>query len=171
MADSPKDFGDYLDRLARAGEVPDDETARQARRLLEAGRRAVASPAPGRKARTAALRTFRKQSKPVAGLLRLVFDSWAQASLAVRAGSQPTRRFLRFEGDVSVDVQVTPAERGVEVRGQLDPSDSATAILLRSEGRERSANVASDGTFVLRRVSSGTYTLVVGDLTLEGLDL
>ncbi|MHC4957759.1 MAG: hypothetical protein ACYTGN_05235 [Planctomycetota bacterium] len=176
MGDRAKDFSDYLERLARSpGDVPpedlSDDEARRARRLLEAARRAAEAPELSRRARKAALKAFRAESAPDPGRLCLVFDSWAQAGQPVRTSAQPVRRFLRFEGNVSVDMQVTPAERGVDVRGHVDPANATPAVILRCEGRERSATVSPDGTFVLRRVSNGIYTLLVGRLRFEGIQL
>jgi len=140
-----------------------------AERLLAAGRRALASAPPGRRAMARAMRIFREATKPRASLLRLVLDSLLAPAPALRA-SAATGRFLRFEGAVTVELQLAPAARGIDLRGQLTPAGYAAEVVVAGKRRRR-ARVAPDGSFVMRGVPRGTVTLEVGPSRFAGLTL
>jgi hypothetical protein len=118
-----------------------------------------------------AMRIFREFARARPSVLRLVLDSLAGAAPvpALRARAARTR-FLRFEGEVTVEVEVSVARRGLDVRGQVTPRGDAAEVRLRGR-RVRRAAVAADGTFVVRGVSPGPVVLEVGRLRTEGLVL
>jgi hypothetical protein len=165
------DYGAILDHLA--GRT--DETvvahlaqcaacaaaAQKAARLLEAGRRAVAEPKPSRRALKLALQAFRGETGP--SFLQLVFDSFMKPATAegIRSGAL-TSRFLRFTGDVNVEIEVKEGASGAEIRGQLTPANHAPEVVLTAGKVRRRAKVNADGTFVLRNVPKKTVEIRVG---------
>jgi hypothetical protein len=70
-----------------------------------------------------------------------------------------------------VELQVTPAARGVEIRGQVTPSGHADEVILRVGRASRRATVAEDGTFLLQRVPRGEVEIRVGPTRITGLTL
>jgi hypothetical protein len=139
------------------------EAAAKARRLLEAGRRAAAEPKPSRRAMRLAIQAFRGEAAP--SFLQLVFDSFLRPATAeaIRAGALSSR-FLRFSGDVTMEVEVKEGARGTaEIRGQLTPPDFAKEVTAISGKTRRRAKVLADGTFLLRNVPRRTVELRVGN--------
>jgi len=136
--------------------------AAKARRLLETGRRAAAEPKPSRRALRLAMEAFRG-GKTAPSFLQLVFDSFLKPATAeaIRAGAL-TSRFLRFSGDVNVEIEVRGGARGAEVRGQITPPDYAAEVSAVAGKTRRRAEVAEDGTFVLRNVPRKTVEFRVG---------
>ncbi len=153
--------------LGRGPRVPGAHE--EAERLLAAGRRALASAPPGRRAMARARRIFVDAARPRASLLRLVLDSMLAPAAALRASTAPGR-FLRFEGAVTVELHLTPAARGIDLRGQLTPAGYAAEVVVAGRRRRR-ARVAPDGGFVMRAVPRGTVTLEIGPSRFEGLSL
>ncbi|MFQ5843949.1 MAG: hypothetical protein ACE5JG_03075 [Planctomycetota bacterium] len=141
------------------------------RRLVAAGRRAAAAPRLSGRARRRALRVFREQVRPAPSLLRLVVDSWLRAAPALRAGARAPARYLRFEGEVQVEIQVTAGARGRDLRGQLTPPDFAPEVVAVAGRTRRRAPVAGDGTFLLRGVPRRTVELQIGRASIRDLEL
>lgn len=135
--------------------------AQKAARLLEAGRKATAEPKPSRRALRLAMQAFRGEKGP--SFLQLVFDSFLKPATAqaIRSGAL-TARFLRFSGEVSMEIEVKEGARGAEVRGQLSPPDYATEVVLVAGKVRRRAKVAADGTFALRDVPRKAVEIRVG---------
>jgi len=135
--------------------------AQKAARLLEAGRRAAAAPKPSRRAFRIAMQAFRGEKAPA--FLQLVFDSFLKTATAhaIRSGAL-TSRFLRFTGDVDMEIEVKEGARGAEVRGQLRPANCAGEVTLLAGKTRRRAKVGADGTFVLRNVPRKTVEIRVG---------
>jgi hypothetical protein len=176
------DFGALLDHLAgrtdgevarHLGSCPSCAAlAETAGRLLGAGRRALAAPRPSRRAMQRAMRIFREARAPARpSLLELVLDSLLDAAPALRAAAAPAPRFLRFHGRVTVEIQATPAAKGVDLRGQLLPADFASEVLLTSGRLRRRAGVAEDGTFLFEGVPRRTVDLAIGDARIANLAL
>ncbi|MHC4932803.1 MAG: hypothetical protein ACYTGV_11505, partial [Planctomycetota bacterium] len=146
--------------------------AERAARLLAAGRRALSAPKLSKKAMKRAVRVFRENLAPQQpATLRLVLDSLLRPAPALRATRASPARFLRYEGAATVELQVTPAARGVEVRGQVTPSGHADEVILRVGRASRRATVAEDGTFLLQRVPRGEVEIRVGPTRITGLTL
>jgi len=133
-----------------------------ARRLLEAGRRAMAEPKPSRRAMKLAMQAFRGEGAP--SFLQLIFDSFLRPATAeaIRAGALASR-FLRFSGEVTVELEIKEGGRGAEVRGQLTPPDYAPEVILVCGKTRRRAKVSADGTFVLKNVPRKTVEIRVGN--------
>lgn len=140
--------------------------AQRAARLLEAGRRAAAEPKPSRRALRLAMQAFRGEKGP--SLLKLVFDSFLTPATAegIRSGAL-TSRFLRFSGDINVEIEVREGAGGAEVRGQLLPPDCAKVVTLLAGKVLRRAKVSADGTFVLRRVPRKAVEIRVGNARIR----
>ena len=136
--------------------------AQKAARLLEAGRKATAEPKPSRRALRLAMQAFRGEKGP--SLLQLVFDSFLKPATAqaIRSGAL-TARFLRFSGEVGMEIEIREGARGAEVRGQLTPADFATEVVLVAGKVRRVAKVAADGTFLLRNVPRKAVEFRVGN--------
>jgi hypothetical protein len=171
MREKHPDFAALLDHLA-GREDPDVAThlgacaacakaAKAAGQLLAAGRRAAAEPPPSRRALRLAMKAFR--APKTSSLLELLFDSFLKpaAAQAIRAGALSSR-FLRFGGEVTVELEVREGARGADVRGQLTPKDYAGEVRLESGKVRRRARVAADGTFVLRSVPRKPVEITVG---------
>lgn len=151
------------------------EALARARRILEAGRIAVGTPAPGRRAMRLAMAAFREARRAQPGRLRLLFDSVAEAAFAVREGA-PRSRFLRFgpaesgaagvEAGPTIEVEVTPGPRGLSLRGQVVPPAAAQeAVATAGEGAQavvRRARVDGRGLFHLKGLPRGTVELRLG---------
>ena len=138
-------------------------------RLVAAGRRARPVSLSTR-ARRRVQRIFRDHFRPKVSLLDLVLDSLWRPAPALRTAAAPAR-FLRFEGDVQVELEITPSRRGVDLRGQLTPAGYAREVLLTVAGKRRRARVAADGTFLLRGVPRREVQLEIGAARIEGLHL
>ena len=136
--------------------------ARKARRLLDAGRRAAAEPKPSKRAMKLAMQAFRGETGP--SFLQLVFDSFLKPATAdaIRAGAL-TSRFLRFSGDVNMEIEVKEGARGADIRGQLTPANYAKELVLVAGKTRRRAKVGPDGTFVLKDVPKKTVEIRVGN--------
>lgn len=147
--------------------------ADEARRLLLTGRRALSAPALGARGKRRAVALFRREQRPQAGLLRLVLDTLLRPAPALRAaGAAGTAaRYLRFEGDMTVELQVTPRNRGVELRGQITPADAASEVIARSAKARRRAPVQRDGTFVFRSLPLRRVDLRFGAGLIRDLEL
>ncbi len=135
--------------------------AQKAARLLDAGRRAAKEGKPSRRAIRLAMLAFRGEKAPF--LLQLVFDSFRTPATAegIRSGAL-TSRFLRFSGDVNVEIEVREGAGGADVRGQLLPADYAREVTLLAGKTRRRSKVDADGTFVLRKVPRKAVELRVG---------
>jgi len=136
--------------------------AARARRLLEAGRRAMAEPKPSRRAMKLAMKAFRGEAAP--SFLQVVFDSFLKPATAeaIRAGAL-TSRFLRFSGDVTLELEIKEGGRGAEVRGQITPADFAPEVVAILGKTRRRAKVGEDGTFVLKNMPRKTVELRIGN--------
>ncbi|HEX5137880.1 MAG TPA: hypothetical protein VFY93_12965 [Planctomycetota bacterium] len=136
--------------------------AAQARRLVEAGRRAMAEGKPSRRAMKLAMQAFR--GEPAPSFLQLVFDSFLKPATAeaIRAGALSSR-FLRFSGDVTVELEIREGGRGAEVRGQISPGNFAPEVVAISGKTRRRAKVGEDGTFVLRNLPRKTVEFRIGN--------
>ena len=146
--------------------------ATEARRIVEAGRRAAAAPRLTRRGLQRALAVFREaQTKRRPSLLGLVFDSLASPAPALRSHAPALNRFLRFEGEVAVEIEVSAAARGVDLRGQLTPPDFCAEVVVAAGKVSRRARVAPDGTFVLRAVPRRKIDLTLGTSRIAELDL
>ena len=124
----------------------------------------------GARARRRAIALFRREQRPQPGLLRLVLDSLLKAAPALRAAGTATR-YLRFEGDVTLELQVAPRKHGVELRGQITPADAASEVTVLSTKVQRRVRVQEDGTFVFRLVSRRKVDLQIGDVFIRDLEL
>ena len=167
-------FGAFLDHFAGRGDPRveahlDSPRAAQARRLVEAGRRAVAAPQPSKRAMARALRIFRKVQRGAdRSVLRLVLDSLSRPALGLRQADRALLRFLRFEGEtVVLEMQVTAAPAGLELRGQVTPAGSAQTLRITSQGNVREVRLAEDGSFLVKRARRGPTILRVGELRAE----
>jgi hypothetical protein len=171
MREHPE-YGALLDHLA-GREDPDvavhilgcpscSAAAAKARLVLEAGQRAMAEPKPSRRAMKLAMQAFRGEAAP--SFLQLVFDSFLKPATAeaIRAGALDSR-FLRFSGDVTMELEVKEGGRGADVRGQISPADFAAEVVAVSGKTRRRAKVGADGTFVLKNVPRKTVELRVGN--------
>jgi RNA polymerase sigma factor (sigma-70 family) len=140
--------------------------AQKAARLLEAGRRAVAEPKPSRRALSLARQAFVTGRTP--SLLELVFDSFRSPATAegIRSGAL-TSRYLRFAGDVHVEIEIREGARGTEVRGQLTPPSYAAEAALFAGKVRRRAKVSADGSFLLRNVPRKTVEIRVGNARIQ----
>ncbi len=97
---------------------------------------------------------------PPTALLKLVFDSWSGEATALRAVATQDVRFLRYDGEFSVELQVRTDGGSTEIRGQVTPHRAATWGVLVPNGHiEREFRIAEDGTFV------------VGDLPAQPIEL
>jgi anti-sigma factor RsiW len=136
--------------------------AAQARRLLDAGRRAMAEPKPSRRAMKLAIQAFRGETGP--SFLQLVFDSFMKPATAeaIRSGAL-TSRFLRFTGDVNMEIEIKEGASGAEVRGHLTPANFAPEVVITAGRARRRAKVQADGTFVFRNVPRKTVEIRVGN--------
>ncbi len=135
--------------------------ADESQRLLEAGRRALSVPALSSRAKKRAVALFRREQQPQPGLLRLVLDTLLRPAPALRAAGTAVR-YLRFDGDVTVELQVAPQKRGVELRGQITPADAASEVIALSAKARRRARVEKDGTFVFRSLPRQKMDLQIG---------
>lgn len=172
-----RNFGSLLDGLAGRGDAVDPaeldsermrELAMCAQRLIDAGRRATSVTSMSARARKRALRIFREHHRPenaMGSILRLVLDSFQGMTPALRRAGGSSTRFLKFEGDIVVELQVAPDSRGVELRGQVtapgQPEGVSIPVRLTVGNRERVGKVDPDGTFVFRNVARGAVTLHV----------
>ena len=129
-------FGTLLNHLAGRGSLADSsaldsEMAQAAQRLIDAGRRATTAAKPSNRLQKRALRIFRDHHRPESALsavLRLVVDSLQGMAPAVRRAGGSSVRFLKFEGSIVVELQVSPDARGLELRGQVTvPNHAAEA--------------------------------------------
>ena len=157
-----------LDRLAAGETLPDTADARKARRLFLAGRRAIAAPQPSKKLMRRAMRVYRdarKQARP--STLRLVLDSLAAPAPALRAGTMKQDRFLRFEGDITVEIAVAARGSTLQIRGQVSPRNAAGFVTIGA----KTVRVRADGTFVIRGVRRGPTEIIVGAARITGLTL
>jgi len=144
--------------------------AAAARRLLEAGRRAATAPTMTKKQRRTARSIFKQAfAPPRVSLLKMVLDSLTQPAPAVRSGA-PEARFVRFEGAVTVEMQISKAPRGVEVRGQVTPADYATRVEAEGTGRRRTSAIGPDGTFLFR-LPRGETDFRIGNTRINKLRL
>ena len=144
--------------------------ADEARRLLLTGRRALSAPALGARGKRRAVALFRREQRPQPDLLRLVLDTLLRPAPALRAAGTAAR-YLRFEGDMTVELQVTPRNRGVELRGQITPADAASEVIARSAKARRRAPVQRDGTFVFRSLPLRRVDLRFGAGLIRDLEL
>jgi len=171
-----------LDHLARGPDSQVEEhvatcarcaaEADRARRLLAAGRRAAAAPMPPQRVLRKALLAFRGARRADApSYLALVLDSLLRPAPALRAAGAQTSRFLRYEGDLVVEIEVTPGTGGTELRGQLTPPDYADEVTLVCGRVTRRAAVGPEGTFVLRRVPRRAVEMRIGKSRITGLEL
>jgi len=146
--------------------VDADQRAR-AERLLDRARSVHAeAPAPKRALR-GAMRIFRadrqqRTSRP--GLLRLVFDSWLEPAPAVRGAGGESSRFLRFDGACRLEIQVRSTARGVELFGQVDPSDAAREARAEYAAKDRRVPIDPVGSFHFPRLPHGPLRIWIGDV-------
>ena len=153
---------------ARTPGVPPELLA-FARRVVAAGRRALASPACPqallrRAAELADGRGSRRGIEPIA-VWKMLFDSWtsAGAKAAMRGGARS--RFLRYESaSATLDVEMVVGEAGsLGVRGTADGVPAKTTLQLTpSRGRSIRVAVRAGGAFAatLPRASGG-FTIEV----------
>jgi anti-sigma factor RsiW len=144
--------------------------ADESQRLLGAGRRALSVPALSSRAKKRAVALFRREQRPRPGVLRLVLDTLLRPAPALRAPGTAAR-YLRFEGDVTVELQVSPQTRGVELRGQITPADAASEVIALSGKARRRARIEKDGTFVFRALPRRKMDLQVGAGFIRDLEL
>jgi hypothetical protein len=147
------------------------EAFEAARRLVAAGRRALAEHGPGRRAMARAMRLFREGAGKTRIALRPVLDSLLAPAPALRSGSRAPSRFLRFEGPAVVELQVSGGPGGTELRGQVTPRDFAAEVTLTAGRVRRRAAVEPDGTFLFLRAPKGPVRLLVGRAMIDGLSL
>ncbi len=135
--------------------------AAKARRLIDAGRRAAAEPKPSKRALKIAMQAFR--GEPAPSFLQLIFDSFMKPATAeaIRSGAL-TSRFLRFTGNVNVEIEVKEGASGAEIRGLITPANHAPEVVVIAGKTRRRSKVAADGTFVLRNVPKKTVEIRVG---------
>ena len=163
------DLARLLDALTGRQPWPksvDPDPRAQAERLLERAR-SVHSEAPAtRRALREALRIFRadrKERSARPGLLRLVFDSWLSPAPAVRGAGAESSRFLRFDGACRLELQVRSTARGVELFGQVDPSDAAPEARAEYAGKDRLVPIDPVGSFHFPRLPHGPLRIWIGD--------
>jgi len=157
-----------LEALRGRGEPPADPARlREARSLLARGA-AVAAEANVPRAWIRRACRLAKRKKPA---FALVFDSWFEPRPALRRAAADASRFLRFEGPVVVDLEVSVARGRATVLGQLEPPDAAKEVSLRAGGRTRKARVGADGTFRVGSLPRGRADLEIGGRTIEEIPL
>ena len=144
--------------------------ADEARRLIEAGHRALAVPALSSRSKKRAVALFRREQRQQPGLLRLVLDSFLKPAPALRTAGTAAR-YLRFEGEVTVELQIAPRKRGVELRGQITPAGFASEVIALSARARLRAPVEKDGTFVFRSLPRRKLDLQIGTEFLRDLEL
>lgn len=164
------DFADLLDLAA--GRATDDAHARacaacrarlaEARRIVEAGREALRAPAPGKRAMRLAMAAFRRARAEPRGAFRLAFDSFLEALPALRA-TAASSRFLRFEGEATLELEVREGARGTELRGQVTPPGFAPEVTVTQGGRSRSASLDAQGVFLVRGLRPGGIEMRLGE--------
>lgn len=175
-------FGEILEHLrgeadeeieVHLRECPECAALRdKAERFLHAGARAIAAPQPSRRALQRAVRIFREAQAPGrSAVLRLVLDSLLRPAPALRTQAATPTRFLRYEGRVTVEIQIAPGARGVELRGQITPADHTPEVVLLAGKTRRKSRVEADGTFVLSGVPKRTVELRIGDARIPDLEL
>ena len=143
-----------------------------ASRLIAAGRRAGSAPRPSRRALARAASIFRRHHRaPQPSVLQLVLDSLLRPAPALRAATAAPTRFLRYEGEATLELQITPVGRRVELRGQVTPADVASEVVLRAGTVRRRRKLAADGTFVIRAVPRGEVEIEVGPVRVAGLNV
>ncbi len=104
--------------------------------------------------------------------LKLVFDSFAANALALRSTSTRDIRFLRYDGEFSVEIQVKPDGRGAELRGQISPCDATSGGILIPQGCiEHEFAVAEDGTFRLSCLNGDAVDIDFGPARIVDLPL
>ena len=171
MGSARDTFPHLLDALRGHSDVPagaDPATLREAERLLERGG-AVAADAPVPRAW---IRRARRLIRSKPRLFALVFDSWFEPRPALRGAATASEpRFLRFEGPVTVDLEVTAGERTATLLGQLDPPDAHAVVRLHCGDRTRKAKIGPDGTFRFGAVPRGSATLELDRLRLEDVPI
>jgi len=171
-------FARILDHLAGREDAAvarflagEPEVAERARRLLDAGRRAMRAPQPSRKALRRAARIFSRRETPRPSVLGLVLDSLLRPAPALRTAATQRVRFLRFEGEAKVELQIAPVHGGVELRGQVTPADFSVEVVVRWDGGQRKGKVDSNGTFHFARLPRRTVDLEIGAATIRGLEM
>jgi len=145
----------------------DAEQRARAERLLERARSVHAEAPASKRALRAALRIFRahrKERTARPGLLRLVFDSWLEPAPAVRGAGGESSRFLRFDGKCRLEIQMRSTARGVELFGQVDPSDFAPEARAEYADKVRRAAIDPEGSFHFARLPHGALRIRIGDL-------
>jgi len=177
------DFTQLLDHLSGRGRRPVaghierclacTESLERARLILEAGRRAMKAPKPSKRAIGRAMRLFRDFHRPPRpGFLRLVLDSFLQPAPAVRSTAANPPPFLRFDGQITVELQLTAGSRGVDMHGQLTPPDCAREIEVRAADRVlRRARVGSEGHFEMTNLPRREVEIRIGEARIGGLHL
>ncbi|MHC4450189.1 MAG: peptidase associated/transthyretin-like domain-containing protein [Planctomycetota bacterium] len=136
---------------------------REAELLLERGRAAT------EKVPRAWIRRAAKLARSKPRLFAVVFDSWFEPRPALRrAGITAAPRFLRFEGPLTIDLEI--ASDGT-VLGQLEPPQQVREVRIEAGGRVRRAKVGPDGTFRFRSLPRGSAALEVDGQRIEDLPI
>ncbi|MDG6102692.1 hypothetical protein Daura_41765 [Dactylosporangium aurantiacum] len=94
---------------------------------------------------------------PDAALARLTADSAAHRLVAVRGGGSP-RLLSFFGGSLTIDVQATTREGGVEMVGEVSPPVPAR-VVLESPGGSQETDVDDEGRFRFQGVVAGSVRL------------
>lgn len=168
MGSAHDSFPEFLDALRGRTELPsgaDPSILREAERLLERGG-AVAADA---KVPRSWIRRAAKLARAKPRLFAVVFDSWFEPQPALRRASMAaTPRFLRFEGPLTIDLEIAP---NGTVLGQLEPPNQVREVRVEAGGRVRRAKVGPDGTFRFRSLPRGSATLEIDGQRIEDLPI
>ncbi len=104
--------------------------------------------------------------------LQLAFDSRAGNAAALRSIATRDVRFMRYEGEYSVELQIRADSGGTEVRGQVSPHGAATwGIIIPGGSLEREFSIAQDGTFVVRGLHRECVEIDFGSARIAELTL
>lgn len=144
--------------------------SRGVRALIDYGRNVRAAPTPSRAQVRSAMRIFREAKSSWTRILRIVLDSvLGEPVPALRDKGERPRRFLRLEGVVSVDLEITGGARAT-VHGSIHPVPDGPVVLA-TAGKEIALAVDRSGAFVARNVPGGEYVLRVAGVSSETLSL
>jgi hypothetical protein len=104
-------------------------------------------------------------------VLRLVLDTLLRPAPALRTTRAAPTRFLRYEGEVTVEIQLGAGSRGVDLLGQLTPATHAREVEAIWDAGRRRARIDDEGVFRLRNLPRREIELRIGTTRITGLRL
>jgi len=131
------------------------------------------APKPSKRALSRALRIFRDHHRPDRpGLLHLVLDSLLRPVPAVRSTAATPPRYLRYDGQITVELQLTAGSRGIDLHGQLTPPDYAREVEVCAGDRVlRRARVGVQGHFEMTNLPRREVEVRIGEARIGRLRL